>query len=99
MNTSLLFEKMGGRLNVDFKNRLKFDLLLRSYIYSERGNFAASFYNKNSILMFFPKQSILGRGAGGHGALIDNHEIPFRMNPILINRVFFQYYENKILHK
>ena len=58
---------MGGRLNVGFKSRLKLDLFLRSYIYSERGNFAASFYNKNSILMFFPKQSILGGG----GALIN----------------------------
>ena len=44
LNTSLLFEKMGGRLNVDFKNRLKPDLFLKSYIYSERGDFAASFY-------------------------------------------------------
>ena len=57
---------MGGRLNVDFKSRLKFDLFLRSYIYSERGDFAASFYNKNSILVFFPKWSIFGGG----GALI-----------------------------
>ena len=55
---------MGGRLNVDFKSRFKLDLFLRSYIYSERGKFAASFYNKNSILMFFPKQSILGREGG-----------------------------------
>ena len=52
----------GGRLNVDFKSRLKLDLFFKSYIYSERGNFAASFYNKNSILMFFPKQSIWGGG-------------------------------------
>ena len=44
---------MGGRLNVGFKSRLKLGLFLRSYIYSERGKFAASFYNKNSILMFF----------------------------------------------
>ena len=29
LNTSLLFEKMGGRLNVDFKNRLKLDLFLK----------------------------------------------------------------------
>ena len=63
LNTSLLFEKMGGRLNVDFKNRLKLDLFLKSYIYSERGDFAASFYNKNSILMFFSKWSIF-RGGG-----------------------------------
>ena len=46
LNTSLLLEKMGGRLNVDFKNRPKPDLFLKSYIYSERGDFAASFYNK-----------------------------------------------------
>ena len=63
LNTSLLFEKMGGKLNVDFKNRLKLDLFLKSYIYSERGDFAASFYNKNSILMFFSKWSIF-RGGG-----------------------------------
>ena len=55
---------MGGRLNVDFKSRLKLDLFLRSYIYSERGDFAASFYNTNSILMFFPKWSIFGGGGG-----------------------------------
>ena len=55
LNTSFLFEKMGGRLNVDFKNQLKPDLFLKSYIYSKRGDFAASFYNKNSILMFFSK--------------------------------------------
>ena len=55
---------MGGRLNVGFKSRLKLGLLLRSYIYSERGDFAASFYNTNSILMFFPKQSISGWGGG-----------------------------------
>ena len=54
---------MGSRLNVDFKSRLKLDLFLRSYIYSERGKFAASFYNTNSILMLFPKQSILGGAA------------------------------------
>ena len=54
---------MGGRLNVDFKNRLKSDLFLKSYIYSERGDFAASFYNKNSILMFFSKWAIF-RGGG-----------------------------------
>ena len=54
-NTSLLFEKMEGRLNVDLKNRLKLDVFLKSYIYSEREDFAASFYNKNSILMFFSK--------------------------------------------
>ena len=54
---------MGGRLNVDFKNRLKLDLFLKSYIYSERGDFAASFYNKNSFLMFFSKWSIF-RGGG-----------------------------------
>ena len=65
MNTSFFFEKMGDRLNVDFKSRLKLGLFLRSYIYSERGKFAASFYNKNSILMFSPKQSTLGRGGGG----------------------------------
>ena len=63
LNTSLLFEKMVGRLNVDLKNRLKSDLFLKSYIYSERGDFAASFYNKNSILMFFSKWSIF-RGGG-----------------------------------
>ena len=63
LNTSLLFEKMGGKLNVDFKNRLKPDLFLKSYIYSERGDFAASFYNKNSILMFFSKWSIFRGGA------------------------------------
>ena len=55
MNTSFFFEKMGGRLNVDFKSRLKLDLFLKGYIYSERGKFAASFYNKNSILIFFSK--------------------------------------------
>ena len=55
---------MGGRLNAGFKSRLKFDLFLRSYIYSERGDFAASFYNTNSILMFFPKWSIFGGGGG-----------------------------------
>ena len=58
---------MGGRLNVDFKSRLKLGPFLRSYIYSERGKFAASFENNNSILMFFPKWSILGRGGGGRG--------------------------------
>ena len=63
LNTSLLFEKMGGRLNVDFKNQLKPDLFLKSYIYSERGDFAASFYNKNSILIFFSKWSVF-RGGG-----------------------------------
>ena len=63
LNTSLLFGKMWGRLNVDFKNRLKSDLFLKSYIYSERGDFAASFYNKNSILMFFSKWSIFRGGA------------------------------------
>ena len=55
---------MGDRLNVYFKSRLKLGLFLRSYIYSERGDFAASFYNTNSILMLFPKQSILGGGGG-----------------------------------
>ena len=61
---------MASRLNVDFNSRLKFDpFFLKSYIYSERGKFAASFENKNSILMFFPKQSILGRAEGG--ALIE----------------------------
>ena len=65
LNTSLLFEKMGGRLNVDFKNRLKLDLFLKSYIYSERGEFAASFYNKNSILMFFRNSRFLDGGGGG----------------------------------
>ena len=55
---------MRGRLNVGFKSRLKLGLFLRSYIYSERGKFAASFYNKNSILVFFPKWSILGGGGG-----------------------------------
>ena len=65
LNTSLFFEKMGGRLNVDFKSRLKLDRFLRSYIYSERGKFAASFFSKNSILMFFPKRSISGGGGAG----------------------------------
>ena len=54
---------MGGRRSVGFKSRLKFGLFLRSYIYSERGNFAASFYDLNSILMFFPKQTIFRGGA------------------------------------
>ena len=58
---------MGGRLDVGFKSRSKLGFFLRSYIYSERGKFAASFYNTNSILMFFPKWSILGRGGGGGG--------------------------------
>ena len=53
---------MGNKLNADLKSRLKLGLFLRSYIYSERGKFAASFENKNSILMFFPKQSILEGG-------------------------------------
>ena len=56
---------MGGRLNVGFESRLKIGLFLRSYIYSKRGDFAASFYNTNSILMFFPKWSIFGRKGGG----------------------------------
>ena len=53
---------MEGRLNVDFKSRLKLDLFLRSYIYSERGKFAASFYNKNSILVFFRNGRFLEGG-------------------------------------
>ena len=58
---------------------LKLGLFLRSSIYSERGKFAASFYNKNSILMFFPKQSILGRGGEGGGALSSvNYYASFR---------------------
>ena len=44
---------MGGRLNIYLENHLKFDLFLKIYIYSERGKFSASFYNKNSVLMFF----------------------------------------------
>ena len=71
LNTSLLFEKMGGRLNVDFKNRLKLDLFLKSYIYSERGDFAVSFYNKNSILMVFSKWSIF-RGGGLRNKLFNS---------------------------
>ena len=59
LNTSVLFEKMGGRLNVDFKNRLKLDLFLKSYIYSKRGDFAASYYNKNLILIFFRNSRFL----------------------------------------
>ena len=56
---------MGCRLNVGFKSRLKLGLFLGSYIYSERGDFAASFYNTNSILMFFRN----GRFLEGEGAL------------------------------
>ena len=54
---------MGGRLKVDFESHLKLDSFSKSYIYSERGNFAASFYNKNSISYIFWKYSIfLGGG-------------------------------------
>ena len=50
---SLFSENMGGGLKVDFESHLKLDSFSKSYIYSERGNFATSFYNKDSISMFF----------------------------------------------
>ena len=46
----------GNRLNVYFKSRLKLDLFSKNYIYILKEEiFAPSFYNKNSLLMFFPK--------------------------------------------
>ena len=72
----------GARLNVDFKNRLKSDLFLKIYIYSERGDFAASFYNKNSILMFFSKWSIFRGG----GALITSLNIEILNSDIVFVR-------------
>ena len=48
-----------GRLNVYLESRLKLDLFSKNYMYSERGNFAPSFYNKNSLLMFFRNSRFL----------------------------------------
>ena len=45
----------GGRLKVYFESHLKLDLFSKSDLHFERENFAASFYNKNSILIYFFK--------------------------------------------
>ena len=60
---------MGDRLNCYFESRLKLDPFCQNYIYSERGIFAASFHNKNSLLMLFKNSRFLEGGRFKHLAI------------------------------
>ena len=50
------------------KSPSKFDHFLKSYTYSERGKWGASFYGKNSISIFFRKNDIFWGGGPLKGA-------------------------------
>ena len=47
--------KHDSRVEVSFEILSKFGLFSKTYIYSERGSFAAFFYVKNSISIFLQK--------------------------------------------
>ena len=63
-------------------------------MYSERGKFAVSLYNKNSLLMFFPKESIF-RERGR--ALIHDTAVYFLIFDLQFTQVT-KYSEDKKFH-
>ena len=74
-------EKRDSRIEVYLESLPKFGLFPKSYIYSERGSFSASFHVKNSISIFLQKIDFSKEGRPLNTSGKTRHSIPLFFGP------------------